>query len=175
MPDAVALLPQIDLYFIKNRLEEWEMSSWKNVRDYRNKRRADGSSCYEITIDGIAMEVDAELYQAYATADRRERYCYEREKGVLVSLEQMVEEGVSLSFVTDRPISIDDIVMHRLDIDAALKALYLLPPNERLLIEMVVMNGMPEREYADQIGTSQVAVHRRKRRTLKKIFCLMGY
>lgn len=154
------------------------MQYWKKDRNYRKYANADGSTRYVITVDGVDVEVAAEVYMAYAQADRRERYCYEREAGVLFSLERMAEDNRPLGYFTDKYVeSAEDTVLWRMRIAAALHALSRLEPEERLLIESVVMGGITEQAYAARIGITQKAVNKRKSRALKKIckyFCDFG-
>ncbi len=152
------------------------MEYWKKERNYRKQKCADQTLRYIITVDGTDVDVSAEIYQAYAQADRRERYCREREAGLLLSLEQMDEDGMPFTFfMSGRSVSFEDIIMRGMAAKAALDALSLLPHDERHLIEAVVMAGVTESEYAAYMGISQVAVHRRKQRILKKISIQTGY
>ncbi|MDR2514756.1 MAG: RNA polymerase subunit sigma-70 [Christensenellaceae bacterium] len=152
------------------------MQYWKKTRNYRKHVDTDGSVRYVITVDGEEVEVTEAVYKAYSQADRRERYGYEREEGLLLSLERMDEEGVHPTFPTDRRVeSAEDTVMRRLLIAEALDALSCLTPSEQRLIQAVVMEGVSEQEYAEYLGVSQVAVHLRKHGILKKIFQIMTY
>lgn len=152
------------------------MEYWKKDRNYRKYEEADGSTRYVVTVDGVDVEVAAEVYEAYAQADRRERYCCEREAGVLFSLERMAEDDRPLGYFSDKYVeSAEDAVLRQMLIDAVRDALSLLEPEEQLLVEAVVMDGITEQAYAARLGVSQVAVHKRKRRILKKISQLMGY
>ena len=152
------------------------MQYWQKDRDYRKCINADGSVSYIITVDGVDVEVSSKVYRVYSQVDRRERYCCEREDGLLLSLERLDEDGVPLgNMMSQRVPSAEDIVLHRLLTQAALDALSRLTPEEQRLIRAVVMEGMPEQVYADVLGVSQVAVHKRKHRLLKKLLQLMGY
>jgi DNA-directed RNA polymerase specialized sigma subunit, sigma24 homolog len=146
------------------------MQYWKKNRNYRKYRNADGSFRCVITVDGQDIEVSKVVYEAYAQADRRERYCYEREEGLLLSLERMDEEGMHPTFPTDRRTeAAEDTAMRRILTAEALEALSQLKPDEQHLIRAVVMEGMPERVYAAQIGITENGVNKRKLRALKKL------
>ena len=122
------------------------------------------------------MEVCADVYKAYAQVDRRERYCSERDAGVVLSLERMTEDNRPLGYFTDKHVeSAEDTVLHQMLVAAVIDALSHLELAERLLIESVVMGGMTEQDYAAILGVSQVAVHKRKHRVLKKLLRIMGY
>ena len=146
------------------------MQYWKKDRNYRKYTDADGSPRYVITVDGVDVAVCADVYKAYAQADRRERYCYEREAGVLFSLERMAEDNRPLGYFTDKHVeSAEDTVLRQMLIAAAMEALSHLEPEEQLLIRAVVMEGVTEQEYARRIGITQKAVNKRKIRVLRKI------
>ena len=152
------------------------MKYWKKSRNYRKRTDANGKVQHIIIIDGSDIEVNVEVYKAYSQADRRERYGYEREKGRMLSLERMDDDNMKLEFFTKhRSESPEDAVIKAMLLSEALGALSKLTMDERDLIKAVVMDGVPEKEYALRFGISQVAVHKRKHRLLKKIGRLMGY
>ena len=47
--------------------------NWKKERNYRKFQEPDGSVRHVIFIDGLEIEVAAEVYSEYARMDRRER------------------------------------------------------------------------------------------------------
>lgn len=146
------------------------MEKWRKERNYSKFIDADGTVRHVITIDGKDVNVTAEVYRAYAQADRRERYAYEREKGLLLSLEQMDEDNVQFAYLSDKHSpSAEDIVIRQMLVSEALDVLSTLAPHERLLIESVVMDGVSERKYAARIGVTQKSVNKCKQKILKKI------
>ena len=146
------------------------MQNWKKDRNYRKSQNRDGSFTYVITVDGETVEVSEEVYMAYSQADRRERYCAERESGQKLSLERMDEDNVPLEYMTDQHIeSAEDAVIRKMLAESVAEAFWKLEPDERDLIRALVMDGVTEQEYAERAGVSQVAVHKRKKRLLKKI------
>jgi RNA polymerase sigma factor (sigma-70 family) len=160
--------------FQKNRMEERQMQNWQKTRNYRKFENADGSFRHIITVDGTDVEVSREVYEAYSQGDRRERYQSERDAGRMFSLERMDEDDVQLSYLTDRHIeSAEDSAIREILSRQAVAALSLLNPEERQLIQAVVMEGVPENDYAATIGVVQSTVHKRKKRLLKKIFNLL--
>jgi len=147
-----------------------KMNYWKKDRNYRKYPNEDGSIRHVITVDGEDVEVSAEVFKAYSQADRRERYCYEREQGMLLSLDRMSESNISLAYSDALQVEpAEDTFMRHMLITAAKDALLGLTPNEQRLIQAVVMEGMPERKYAARIGKSQKCVNKRKRKALEKI------
>ena len=146
------------------------MQSWQRVRNYRKIGNSDGSVTYIITVDGNDVEVSEEVFAAYSQADRRERYQTEREAGRLLSLDQMDEDDVLLTYLSSEHVeSAEDAAIRRLFAEDALTALESLEADERRLIQAVVMDGMSERDYAASIGLSQKGVNKRKQKILEKL------
>ena len=146
------------------------MQSWQRVRNYRKIGNSDGSVTYIITVDGKDVEVSEEVFTAYSQADRRERYQTEREAGRLLSLDQMDEDDVLLTYLSSEHVeSAEDVAIRRLFAEKALSALESLEADERRLIQAVVMDGMSERDYAASIGLSQKGVNKRKQKILEKL------
>jgi len=150
------------------------MQKWQKNRNYRKYENADGSFTYVIIVEGESVEVSEEIFKAYSQADRRERYCAERDIGRLISLDRMDEDDFLLNYLTDEHIeSAEDSAIRLMLIDQVKAAFALLIPEEQRLIQAVVMDGATEQDYADAIGVSQVAVHKRKKRILKKLLDFM--
>ena len=77
------------------------MKKWQESRNYRQIRNQNGEIIANIiTVDGTDVEVPEDIYQAYAQADRRERYLLEEQSaGKSLSLEQMEEDDLLPSYV----------------------------------------------------------------------------
>ena len=55
------------------------MYNWKDTRNYRRFRDENGNVIVNIIyVDGKEVAVSDEVYEAYASMDRRERYLEER-------------------------------------------------------------------------------------------------
>lgn len=146
------------------------MKYWQKERNYKKIANGDDSFTYIITIDGEDIEVDAEVYTAYSSADRRERYLYEREEGLLLSMERLEEDNVPLSSLMDKQLeSAEDIILSQIESERLQMALDSLVPEDRKLIEALIFGGMTEREYAAQIGIAQKNVNKKKQRILLKL------
>jgi hypothetical protein len=64
------------------------MKKWQETRNYRHIKDQNGIIINIITVDGVDVEVNDEVFLAYSQADRRERYITEEaEAGKLLSLE----------------------------------------------------------------------------------------
>ena len=146
------------------------MQNWQKHRNYRKHEGSGGTIKYVITVDGKDVEVSEEVFEAYSQADRRERYCIERDAGRLLSLEQMTEDNVLLSYLTDKHIeSAEDTAIHTMLAGQVWEAFMALPSDERDLIQALVIDGVTERDYADAIGLSQKGVNKRKQKILKSL------
>jgi RNA polymerase sigma factor (sigma-70 family) len=150
------------------------MQNWQKDRNYRKYENEDGSFTYTITIDEVAVEVSEEVFMAYSQADRRERYLVERDVGKLFSLERFADIGITLDHLLDEHgESAEDAVLKSMLAKQAIDILSQLPPKDQHLIHALVIDGITEQEYANTVGITQVAVHKRKKRILKNIFYLM--
>jgi len=146
------------------------MKHWQKVRNYRKYENEDGTFTYIITVDGQDVPVNEEVYKAYSQADRRERYCVECDAGRVLSLDQMNEDGVLLEYLTEEHVeSAEDTAIRNIFAQKAIAALVDLEPDERKLIQALVIDGTTEREYARQIGFSQKYVNNRKHKILSKL------
>ena len=147
------------------------MQNWQKSRNYRKYKNEYGTYRYVITVDGEDVEVSADVYAVYSQSDRRERYIAERESGVLLSLDQFDEDGVQFSCHYTE--SAEDSVLHRIEQSQLLSALSDLDDGERDLIQALYYDGVTEQGYAECVGVSQVAIHRRKNRILTKLSDLL--
>jgi RNA polymerase sigma factor (sigma-70 family) len=146
------------------------MKYWQKTRNYRRYELEDGTFVHIITVGGEDVEVSSEVYQAYAQAERRERYQAEREVGRLLSLERLADDGMQLSHLTDKHVeSAEDTAIRNLLKNQMYNALPLLSEEEQRLLYALIFGGITEREYAATLGISQVAIHKRKQRLLKKL------
>ena len=146
------------------------MQNWQKNRNYRKYEQANGSFTYIITVDGVDVGVSKEVYEAYSQADRRERYCTERDTGRLLSIERFAEEGISLECLLDEHIeSAEDSVCQTLLVEQVTAAFLALTPDERNLLQALVIGGVTERDYAASIGLSQKGINKRKHKILEKL------
>lgn len=150
------------------------MKYWQKSRNYRKYHNPNGTCRCVITVDGEEVEVTPEVYQAYAQADRRERYCYEREKGLLLLLDQMDVDNMHLAFLTEQHTeSAENTAIRNILMESAQGILSRLESDEQAMIRAIVMNGETEQAYADRIGLSQKGLNKRKQKILKKIFQML--
>ena len=146
------------------------MQNWQKDRNYRKFENGDGSFRFVITIDSVDVEVSEEVYKAYSQADRRERYGAECEEGLLLSLDRINEDGMHLSYFTDRHAeSAEDAVMQSYMLRQLKASLHLLEDEERELIMRLYFDGISIRKYAKEKGLSDFAIRSRERKVLAKI------
>ena len=138
----------------------------------------------KLWIDGQFIEVTEEVYRVYMQGDRKMRYFetdLKIERTILdengrvqqiipsreVSLDRLVEDNAR-QFEDTRE-SVEDAVLRKLAEDDLRRALTKLTDEEYALVYALFYEGRTERDYAKELGVSQVAVHKRKQRILKKL------
>ena len=136
-----------------------------------------------IWIRGQYVEVTDEVYMAYTQGDRKMRYFendLKTERFVLGKEGQMVRVIPSREDSLDRLMdenaqqfpneeSVENTVLHKLEVDKLHTALAMLTPEEQALIQALFFEEKTERQYADELGVYRNAVHVRKMMALKKI------
>ena len=155
------------------------MKKWQESRNYRQVKNETGEIVsYIITVDGVDVEVREDVYRAYSQADRRERYLLEEQSsGKLLSLDQMAENDLLLSYVgAEAAPSAEDEVMDREQIrdlaeakQVLLLAMLALNDADRELINALFFDCVSTREYARRIGVTQRAVIKRRDRILRDL------
>ena len=146
------------------------MKNWQKDRNYRKYKDDNGTFRYVITIEGENVEVTAEVYAAYSQADRRERYMDECEAGMLLSLERLDEDGMQLSYLSDRHVeSAEDSALHRMDKSELLEALAHLNDDERELIDALFFRNISAREFARESGVYHRTIVYRRDKILEKL------
>lgn len=137
-----------------------------------------------IWIRGQYVEVTDEVYRAYMQGDRKMRY-FENDlkterfvlgkEGQVVqiipsredSLDRLVDENARQ--FSDEQESVENTVLHKLEVDKLHTALAMLTPEEQVLIQALFFEEHTESELAIELGVSQPAVYKRKMKILKKL------
>jgi RNA polymerase sigma factor (sigma-70 family) len=146
------------------------MQKWQKDRNYRKYENEDGSFTYIIKVDGQNVEVNLDVYTVYSQADRRERYCAERDAGRLLSLDWMDKDDFLLSLLSKDYIeSAENAAFKTIQKQQVVAALNCLELKEKRLIHALIINDVSEREYAALIGLSQKGVNKRKHKILGKL------
>ena len=155
------------------------MKKWQESRNYRQIRNQAGEIIANIiTVDGTDVEVPEDVYQAYAQADRRERYLLEEQSaGKSLSLEQMEEDDLLPGYVGAEMVpSTEEIVLEREKTQelaerkqVLLLAMLALSDADRELITALFFDGVSTREYGRRTGVTQRAVIKRRDRILRDL------
>lgn len=137
-----------------------------------------------IWIRGQYVEVTDEVYAAYMQSDRKMRYFendLKTERFVLGKEGQVVQIIPSREDSLDRLMdenaqqfsggeeSVENIVLHKLEVDKLHTALSMLTSEEQALIQALFFEEHTESELAVKLGISQPAVYKRKMKILKKL------
>ena len=126
---------------------------------------------YYIHINGTPIEVTEEVYKAYYQFSNHAEYLEKKDKkkGKVLFSDLDTSETLGEAIIPDNSMSVEDLAIASI-ITAKLRyCISLLPLEDQALIQAVFYNGLSEREYADLIGVSQNAVHKRKRKIIKKL------
>jgi len=153
------------------------MKNWQKNRNYREYKNPDGSLRFVVTVGGTDVKVNEAVYKAYSQADRRERYSEESEKGLLLSFNGMANTDELLSYLADHCtesaedvlIRVEDMAIRDIHAKKAAAAFMALEPDERNLIQALVIDGVTEGDYAEKIGLTQQGVNKRKKRILERL------
>lgn len=137
----------------------------------------------KIWVRGQYVEVTDEVYTAYMQGDRKMRYFendLKTERFVLGKEGQVVQVIPSREDSLDRLMdenaqqfaheeSVENTVLHKLEVDRLHTALATLTREERALIQALFFEERSESELATELGISQPAVYKRKVKILKKL------
>lgn len=127
---------------------------------------------YIIKVGGRLVEVTPEVYYAYFSMERQERWQDEKKQGHGVVAYDALDDGeiVGIEAMPDLTSpSMEETVMSRELHDNLHRALEALPKAERELIRAIYFDGQTEAEYAKIAGMSQQGVSYRLKKTLSKL------
>ena len=136
-----------------------------------------------IWVRGQYVEVTDEVYMAYTQGDRKMRYFendLKTERFVLGKEGQVVRVIPSREDSLDRLMdenaqqfpheeSVENTVLHKLEVDKLHTALAMLSIEEQALIQALFFEEKTERQYAEELGVYRNAIHVRKTKILKKL------
>ena len=128
-----------------------------------------------LPLHGMLMEVTPEQYAEFYRIQNRQRYMDRRsaDNGDISVDMLTTDEFNGADILVDPGESVDELVIRKMQTDKLLGCLSLLEQEEQLLIRDLFYNGLTEREAAQKYGVSQVAIHKRKLRILKKLKNMM--
>ena len=155
------------------------MKNWKAERNYRRIYGAHGEvTAYIITIDRQDISVSEEVFLAYSQMDAKERYQEDRKRNHNeASMDYLIECGVpETAYICGSEMSAEDEVLVCCElkrqqqlISRLSDLLFLLDPDDQLLIRSMYWESKSSRQCAEVLGISQTAVLKRQRRILKKL------
>ena len=143
----------------------------------------------KLWVNGQFIEVSEEVYQVYMQGDRKMRYFetdLKTERTILAedgtvqrvipsredSLDRLMDDNARQ--FSDAGESVEDAVLRKIAEDELHRALEKLTDEEYALVYALFFEGKTERDYAKELGVSQVAVHKKKQRILKKLKEIIG-
>ena len=143
----------------------------------------------KLWVNGQFIEVSEEIYQVYMQGDRKMRYFetdLKTERTILAedgtvqriipsredSLDRLIDDNARQ--FSDAGESVEDAVLRKMAEDELHRALEQLTDEEYALVFALFFEGKTERAYAKELGVSQVAVHKKKQRILKKLKEIIG-
>ena len=168
------------------------MKKWHEYSNYRKLKNPDGSYTYIITINGEDVEVSEAVYADYSAMSRKMKYMeldlkHDRVKKdgnskpvldangqpvILPELEMSLDKLVDddWEFRSSEPSPEDIYITAEFsESDELRRCIALLDEDEQALINALFHKDMTEQQYAEMLGVTQQAVHKRKNRILKKI------
>ncbi len=100
------------------------MYNWKDTRNYRRFRDENGNVIANIIyVDGEEVAVSDEVYEAYASMDRRERYLEERDNDDKpLSVDALLEEGYSEAALCSAE-NLEDMIADKLLVKKIIRSL----------------------------------------------------
>ena len=125
---------------------------------------------YTIVVKSNRVEVSEAVYRAYHKEREAERYQKKLIHQFELSLERFQDDGVNVEFLITRfQPSIEDKLIEQEQLRKLHIALDALTVEERLLIHELFYNAKSERILASETGISNMTIHDRKCRILKKL------
>ena len=152
------------------------MYNWKDARNYRRLRDENGNVIANmIYVDGEEVAVSDEVYEAYASMDRRERYLSDASDTQQdLSFEGCVEDCVPFEpLYENNGLSMEENLMRRELLRILPQAVQALPKEDQDLIRELFFLKRTTRDLAQKNGVSQPMIIKRKQRVLlalKKYF-----
>lgn len=138
-------------------------------------RRRDMDTDYQerkfIPLHGMLLEVTSEEYIRFYREQRHQKYLEERSaSNGDISIDMItIDTFNGADILADPKEAVDELAIRSVLVDKLKECLSLLTDDELALIHALFYEGMTERQYADQKGIYHNAVHKKKKRILKKM------
>ena len=135
---------------------------------------------YYIIINGEKYEISEEIYNIYYKSRRYEQYfMYEKKTGEIIiegekvtfkdsleiSIEKLEQEGIEMK----HNYNLEEDVLLKEKINTVHNALSKLTDEEYQIIKELFFNRRTERELAKRLNCSNVNLHKKKKKILKKL------
>ena len=160
------------------------MKKWKEECNYRRIKDENGVvTANVIYINGTAIEVSKEIYDAYAQMGRRERYIEEKiQKIPHISFEKLMDASVPIELYTPlKEPSAESVFLKAIDeaehddiMRRLSEAMKMLNNEERALLFALYFEGVSTREYAKRCGVYQRTITYRRDQILKKLKLILN-
>lgn len=124
-----------------------------------------------VLLHGMLLEVQEREYLQFYREKRRQKYILEESaRNGAISFE-ILEEGYKKQLYDTNNSRINEVelVERKMLLENLLKCIRSMRLDEQELIRQIYFKGLTEREYALQKGVCHSAVHRQKKRVLKKM------
>lgn len=138
-------------------------------------RRTENDNFYKdklfLPLHGMLMEVAEDEYRTFYKNVRRQKYLKELStaNGDFSYDMLTTDDFNGQDIMVDGEQDVEEIVEKNLMFDKLNDCLSLLSAEEKELIQMIFFEELTEREIAKKQGISQVAVHKKKQRTLNRL------
>ena len=123
---------------------------------------------YHIKQNGKLIPVSEAVYRACQRPKWREKKQKEVRDKVECSFEAIRESGLEYKANLAQP-GVDEIIAHKLLLDALVEAIAALDEDERDLIYALFYKGQSERSYSEEIGVPRKTLAYRKDKVFEKI------
>lgn len=127
---------------------------------------------YYIRVPEELVEVSEEVYKASRYMDRQYKTIKEKDsRNHVCSYDAFdTDDMTGAEMIPDQSsLSVEDRAIARIMSEKLKKCLYLLSEEERALIISIFYEGLSEEAAGQQLGISQPAINKRKKRILKKL------
>jgi RNA polymerase sigma factor (sigma-70 family) len=168
------------------------MKIWQKGRNFRKYEKADGTFIYIITVDGIGVEVCAEIFSVYAKTARKMEYMeYDLKRNRVMQNadgKAVLDSDGQPVLLPEREVSLDKLISEDWDFPSTAPSpeesffapeesdeaelhhcSTKLTSDEQALVKALFFEGLTEQAYAEKLGIRQQSVNERKNRILKKI------
>ena len=126
---------------------------------------------YTLIVKGKRIPVSYDIYKAYYQEYEHERYLKNKASKHEYSLEQFIEAGISIEFISQGAITpVEDEVLKTEQFLRLYRCLDKLSAEEQQIIRGIFFEEKTERDLAKQLQISASAVGYRKRKILKALY-----